>query len=180
MTEAWRACERILGAATGQYDGEAVTQLEHALQCAHFARAAGAPDHLVVAALLHDVGHLVDGAERMGALGVRAHEEVGARFLAACGLAEPVVELVRGHVEAKRYLARGATYRGRLSEASRRTLELQGGPMRDEEAAAFERDGRFEEKVMLRKLDEVAKQVGLEVAPLASYRELVLAQGRGS
>jgi putative nucleotidyltransferase with HDIG domain len=163
----------LAGAAAAGYIGEPVTQLEHALQCAHFARAAGADDELTLAALLHDIGHLV-GTAPMGALGAWAHEEEGARFLAAHGFSPRVAELVRGHVQGKRYLtACHETYRARLSDASRRTLELQGGPMDDAEARAFERDPLFHDKVRLRKLDELAKRPDLAVAPLSSYRPMI-------
>lgn len=154
------------------YIGEPVSQLEHALQCAALAEDAGAEDELVLAALLHDVGHLCAGEEaaRMGGVGVVEHELVGARWLAERGVSEEVVELVRGHVDAKRYLVFAhADYR--LSEASAITLSYQGGPMSEDEAAAFERRPLFRSCLRLRGWDEQAKDPHRVVAPLEAYRE---------
>jgi putative nucleotidyltransferase with HDIG domain len=164
----------LLEASRGAgYFGEEVSVLEHALQAAHFARALGGDDELVVAALLHDIGHLCDeGAPKMADLGVERHEAVGARFLLGLGFRPRIVELVRGHVEAKRYLVLRRGLSG-LSQASQRTLALQGGAMTEDEARRFEADPLFHDKIRLRKLDDLAKRTDLEVAPLESYRELV-------
>src|SRR5262252_1145827 len=93
-------------ARDADYIGEGVSQLQHALQAAALARAANAPDDEVLAALLHDVGHLCagPGAPSMAGLGIVRHEDVGADHLVALGFGARVVELVRGHVAAKRYL----------------------------------------------------------------------------
>src|SRR5262249_13143707 len=96
--------ERILGLlreAQGQYFGEPVTQLEHALQCAQLAVSSGAADELVLAALLHDVGHLLEDGDEAGVI---AHDQVGAQWLRKLGVSERVADLVAGHVQAKRYL----------------------------------------------------------------------------
>jgi predicted HD phosphohydrolase len=158
------------------YIGEPISQLEHALQCAHLAVLAGADDTLVAAALLHDAGHLCAPAEapRMGGLGVFAHERVGAEHLLALGFPERVAALVEGHVAAKRYLvSRTPGYEGKLSKASTATLRHQGGPMREEEAGAFERDPLFKDKLRLRAWDEQAKRVGWKVPELERYRDLL-------
>jgi len=113
------------------YFGECVSIAEHGLQAAHFARAAGAPPALIVAALLHDVGHLIGNAPDELAEWTEdaAHERVGGRWLAERFPAE-VFEPVRLHVPAKRYLlATDAHYFAKLSPASVVTLKLQGGPM---------------------------------------------------
>ena len=154
------------------YIGEPVSQLEHALQAAHFAREAGAPDSAILAALLHDIGHLCapEDADEMSGLGVLDHEGIGARWLAQLGFSDDVCELVRGHVQAKRYLThRNPEYLRRLSDASRGTLEFQGGPMTETEATAFERDPRFKLKLAVRTWDERAKVVGLLVPGLETY-----------
>jgi putative nucleotidyltransferase with HDIG domain len=168
---------RALSASAGAaYIGEQVSQLEHALQAAHFARHANAPDEAVLAALLHDIGHLIApaGAPQMDGLGVIDHEELGARYLSERGFSDTVAELVRGHVQAKRYLAfKHAAYGQRLSEASRRTLEFQGGPMADSEARAFESDALFKQKVQVRGFDEAGKRVDLAVEPLEFYRAMI-------
>ncbi|WP_298745265.1 phosphonate degradation HD-domain oxygenase [uncultured Brevundimonas sp.] len=157
--------------------GEAVTQLEHALQCAHHARCAGDSDALVAAALLHDIGHLLqkqgeDAADR----GVDAfHERIGAAWLAQ-GFGPQVVEPVRLHVQAKRYLAtREPGYLETLSSASSQSLELQGGPMSEAEADAFSASPGFEAAVRLRRYDELGKVEGAAIAPLADYRDLLIA-----
>src|SRR3954469_16102883 len=113
------------------YIGEPVSQLEHALQCAELARSANAGSHEVLAALFHDIGHLVapSGAAEMDDLGILDHEGLGAEWLAALVFRANVCDLVRAHVAAKRYLAcRKPGYYARLSDASRGTLAFQGGP----------------------------------------------------
>jgi len=164
--------------ADAPYIGEPVSQLEHALQCAALAQQAGARNELVVAALLHDVGHLcVDkDAPRMAGLGVLEHERLGGEYLRARGFTDEVCRLIAGHVAAKRYLVRTrAAYAANLSEASRGTLAYQGGPMSDDEAAAFERDALHRDMLRLRAWDEQAKQPGLQVPTLDTYKDALLA-----
>ena len=159
------------------YIGEPVSQLLHALQCAHFAAKSGGSDALVIAALCHDIGHLVAGpaAPQMDGLGVLDHENIGAEFLRARGFSAEVCALIRGHVAGKRYLTfTSEAYRARLSPASLGTLAFQGGPMSADEAAAFEADPLFDAKVRLRRFDEAAKDPDLEVAPLAAYSPMIL------
>lgn len=166
--------ERILSLlreAHGEYFGEPVTQLDHALQCAQLAAASGADDDLVLAALLHDVGHLLEEGDEAGVI---AHDHVGAHWLRGLGVGERVADLVGGHVQAKRYLtATNPAYYDRLSDASRLTLSRQGGPMSGDEAGAFEQDPLFAQKLRLRSWDEQAKVPGMTVAALDSYRELL-------
>ncbi|OGN51467.1 MAG: metal-dependent phosphohydrolase [Caulobacterales bacterium RIFOXYB1_FULL_67_16] len=161
----------------GDTYGEAVTQLDHALQTAHHARAAGDPDALVAAALLHDIGHLLqkhgqDAADR----GIDAlHERIGAAWLAQA-FAPEVSEPVRLHVEAKRYLATAEPgYADALSPASLQSLGLQGGPMSEDEAAAFRAHPHFETAVRLRRYDEMGKTEGAVIAPLSAYRDMLTA-----
>jgi len=171
----------VLAASEGSdYIGEEVNQLEHALQCAHFARSAGASRELVLAALMHDIGHLIDpGAPSMDGLGVIEHERLGADFLRRHGFSETLVRLVEGHVQAKRYLTlTKPAYAKRLSDASRGTLEWQGGPMSEVEASAFESDPLFKPILALRTWDERAKERELEVWGLESYRPLIEAHLR--
>ena len=127
-------------AATANYIGESVSQLDHALQCAFWAQQAKADPELVLAALFHDIGHLCEqGAPQMAGLGVVDHEEIGATFLLKNGLSKRIANLVRSHVRAKRYLCyRKPDYYERLSSASKGTLEWQGGKMSQEEAREFE------------------------------------------
>jgi 2-amino-1-hydroxyethylphosphonate dioxygenase (glycine-forming) len=164
-------------AGQSAYFGEPVTQLEHALECAQLARDAGGDEEMIIAALLHDIGHLLDDEGlRDDAVGVIDHDATGARYLRERGFSERVAQLVSGHVAAKRYLTlTNPSYFARLSPASVATLQLQGGPMTAEEAAAFGRDPWFEQKLRLRSWDEQGKLAGWAVAPLSSYRSLLVA-----
>ena len=111
----------------------------------------------------------------MEGLGVVAHEAEGARYLAALGFSSEVCGLVRGHVEAKRYLVGTRSgYAERLSRASVRTLELQGGAMSSEEARSFERHSHVREMLALRVWDEAAKDTDARPPGLESYRERLL------
>jgi phosphonate degradation associated HDIG domain protein len=157
------------------YLGEPVSQLEHALQAAHFALEEQAPDHLVVAALLHDIGHLVeDIPEDTADLGIDAkHEQVGEWWLSR-RFGTEVYEPVHLHVAAKRYLcATDSSYFSRLSPASVQSLHLQGGPMPGEEVAAFEEHRYFRDAVRLRLWDDRAKVPGLVTEDLSRYAGLI-------
>ncbi|WP_438269989.1 phosphonate degradation HD-domain oxygenase [Paludisphaera mucosa] len=153
------------------YGREAVTQREHALQAAYLAREAGAAPSLVVAALLHDVGHLLhDLPDDAPDLGVDdRHEELAARWLAA-RFGPDVVEPARLHVEAKRFLcATEPGYRDALSEPSKVSLRLQGGPMSPEEAERFRASPHAEAAVILRRCDDSAKTPDLVVPGVEDY-----------
>lgn len=172
---------QIIGLYSSQgangYIGEGVTQLQHASQAADQARAAGYDDDVVCAAFLHDVGHLCahdTPHERMGRFGVAHHERIGADYLRRHGFSERVVQLVGLHVDAKRYLTFARPdYYARLSDASKRTLEYQGGPMVRPEAAAFEADPLFPLILKMREWDEAAKVEDLTVFPLQRFAELI-------
>lgn len=160
---------------SAEYHGEAVSQIEHALQAAQLAEAHGASDALIVAALLHDVGHLLhDHGEDAAERGIDdIHEDTGASWLAR-HFGPEVSEPVRLHVAAKRYLCSvSPSYRDGLSPASRLSLRLQGGLMDDIEVAAFEANPHHEEAVRLRRWDDGAKVVGREVPGLDHYRERI-------
>ena len=160
------------------YD-EMVSQLAHALQSAAQAEEAGAADTLVAAALLHDVGHLLDLDRRPGAAGAGLldvdlrHEDTGAAWLRPLFPPE-VTAPVALHVRAKRYLcAVDPGYRDQLSEGSVRSLALQGGPMDAEEVARFEALASCEGAVRLRRWDDAAKVVGAPTPALAGYLALL-------
>lgn len=161
-------------AESADYVGEPVSQAEHALQAASLAQSSGDAS-LVLAALLHDVGHLCfPDAERMGNVGVLRHEALGADFLTALGFSRRVAELVEGHVDAKRYLvATNANYAAKLSDASRTTLDYQGGAMTDAEVRAFEARADADDLLRLRAWDEAAKVPGRPVPAFEDYRELI-------
>ena len=160
----------------GDYFGEPVTQLQHALQCAQCARDAGADEEMILAALLHDVGHLLDDerAQRSGEVGVVNHDEIGGDYLRSLGFSERIAALVEGHVDAKRYLtATNPQYFERLSDASRLTLALQGGPMTPEEASAWGASEFLRDRLRLRTWDELAKDPAREVPGLEAYVDLI-------
>lgn len=164
----------------GAYFGERVTITEHCLQAAWFGRNEGAPQTLVIAALLHDIGHLLEAVpEDLAEWTADAHhEEIGGRWLAK-RFGPEVSEPVRLHVPAKRYLcATDARYAGRLSEASVHTLKLQGGPMSGEETRRFESERYFREAVRVRLWDDQGKVAGLKVAPLEDYLDMLEAAVR--
>lgn len=155
--------------------GEHVTETQHALQCATFARAAGEPPEIVAAALLHDFGHLLhDLGEDIADHGVDArHEQVGANRLARWFPPE-VVEPIRLHAASKRYLCwKEPAYFAGLSDASRRSLALQGGPMTAEEAREFERHPHFDRAVRVRRFDDQGKVPDMVTPPLEEFRPLV-------
>ena len=149
----------------GTHYGEDVTQTEHAVQVGRLAEADQQPDEVVVAAFLHDIGHLLSGhAEQMGGYGTRDHEGRGAAWLKERGFTNQVAELVKGHVAAKRYLtAVNPGYHDRLSDASKRTLEYQGGPMSEEEVDAFQRDDLCDLHLKMRTWDEAGKDTSLDL-----------------
>jgi phosphonate degradation associated HDIG domain protein len=165
------------------YGSEAVSQREHALQAAHLARQSGADPALVAAALLHDVGHLLhnlpDDAPEHGI--DDKHEELAYRWLAR-HFGPDVAGPVRLHVAAKRYLcAVDSEYHEHLSEPSKISLALQGGPMSAEEAEGFRASPHFEAAVRLRRWDDEAKDPDLVVPGLDAYvpdLEAALAGGR--
>ena len=166
------------------YFGEPVTQLEHALQTAQLAEQAGADSDTVVAAFLHDIGHLlpVEAASGyMDGYGTVDHERLGADFLRQRGFSEKVAQLIENHVNAKRYLvAKSTDYFARLSEASLRTLEFQGGPMTPDEVARFEKHAYFSAILQLRQWDEQAKIPGLPTHDAAHYLDLCVNQSTRS
>lgn len=161
--------------ASSQYGFEAVSQLEHALQCAQLAEQAGETDETIVAALLHDVGHLI-GAEKRGQPDDTQecddlHQYIALPFLRGvlpCAVLEPI----RLHVDAKRYLC-GAeqSYWATLSAASKRSLDLQGGPYSREELAIFMAQPFAEEAVRLRRYDDLAKVAHKATADLAYFEK---------
>ena len=155
-----------------EHYGEGVSQIEHALQCAYEAKAAGAQESLIAAALLHDIGHLIE-LEKDDEFGVHRHNRSGAAYLAR-HFGPEVTEPVRLHVAAKRYLCSvEGEYFGCLSPASVHSLEKQGGPMSEDEVAAFRAQPGWEEAVALRRWDDMGKVVGREVPNFAAYRSLL-------
>jgi [1-hydroxy-2-(trimethylamino)ethyl]phosphonate dioxygenase len=157
------------------YFGEGVSQQEHALQAAWLAENSSAPTALVVAALLHDIGHLIHGLpEDIADQGVDGfHETAGAEWLGK-HFGPEVTEPIRLHVDAKRYLCTtDATYRSMLSPSSQQSLALQGGLLGPAEARALEANPFFNGALSLRRWDDAAKIPGLAVPNLEHYRSLI-------
>jgi phosphonate degradation associated HDIG domain protein len=162
------------------YEGlrtEPVTALAHAVQCAQLAEWAGAPSALVVASLLHDIGHFIAPDPNADAID-DVHE------LRALGLLVPefgpaVIEPIRLHVQAKRYLVTvDAKYADTLSPASTHSLMLQGGPMSPDEVRLFKALPFSAEAVCLRRWDDLAKVPGRRTPSLAYYLTLADAERR--
>ncbi|KAJ2394560.1 hypothetical protein GGI23_004637 [Coemansia sp. RSA 2559] len=191
---------RLLESGSKQgYIGENISQLEHALQAALRATQANSDDETVLAALLHDIGQFCSAKElhrmivedmddasseglsqNLGAttgqsVGIMGHEKLGAEYLRRLGFSAKVCDLVESHVVAKRYLtAVDQKYYEGLSNASKLSLKFQGGPFSPDDAAAFEVDPLFKEKVQLRKWDDASKVVDLRTPGLDAYRAMAI------
>lgn len=161
-----------------EYAGEKVTQLEHMVQAAQLAEMQGYDEEVVLAAFLHDIGHICETAQgdnEMGGYGIKDHEEAGAEFLRGNGFSERLITLVQSHVEAKRYLTyKYPDYYGQLSEASRKTLEYQGGRMSETEAGDYEKQPLFDLIIQMRRWDDDAKLLDRPVPDLEKYRQMII------
>ncbi len=159
------------------YFGEPVTVLEHCLQAAHFAQEANSAPTQIAAALLHDVGHLLhQQGEDAADAGLDTHHEELAEELLAAHFPAAVIEPIRLHVAAKRYLCfADPAYFHALSPSSVLSLKLQGGPMSPEEAQAFLAGHFAQQAVTLRHWDDEAKIQGLAVPQAETYLPLLQA-----
>jgi phosphonate degradation associated HDIG domain protein len=164
-----------------RYDGEPVSHRDHALQSAALALGRGAGPALVVACLLHDVGHwlaLDTGTPTLRGVDDR-HEVAGPAWLAALFPA-PVLQPIRWHVDAKRWLAANEPgYADTLSADSQRSLRLQGGPLSAAQADAFLARPYAQDALFLRRVDEAAKQPGVALPPLEQLARLMEGCCRG-
>ncbi len=158
------------------YIGEPVSQLEHMSQAAQLAKAEGYDDEVILAAFFHDIGHLCsekNEGNMMDGYGVMRHEQIGAAYLRANGFPARIAKLVENHVQAKRYLTfKNPDYYDSLSEASKKTLEFQGGVMRSSEAIDFEHDDLFEVSIKMRYWDEKAKEINIPIMDLEYLRKM--------
>ncbi len=158
-----------------EYLGEPVTMAQHMLQGATIAERQGLPEDIIVAALLHDIGHFTSefGTFTMDDTEDRLHEEAGARVLEAF-FPTVVTDCVRHHVAAKRYLcATRPDYFKRLSQASIHSLNLQGGPMSPDEVAAFEENPNLKKIIQVRYLDEAGKDPDMETPDYWHFAPMV-------
>ncbi len=160
------------------YIGEPVSQIEHMCQAAQLAEAEGYDDEIILGAFFHDIGHLCEHVmhvEQMDGYGVVDHEKLGRAFLEQKGFSPKVLTLVESHVQAKRFLTfKYPDYFSRLSEASKKTLEMQGGVMNETEAKAFEADEFHEIYIKLREWDDRAKEINSPLPSLEVYKERAL------
>jgi predicted HD phosphohydrolase len=158
-----------------EYLGEPVTMAEHMMQGAHLAEQQGEEEVIIVATLLHDIGHFTSefGAFSMDDTHDKRHEEAGAQVLEHF-FPSLVVDCVRHHVAAKRYICgTDPNYFAQLSAASIHSLKLQGGPMDAAEIARFERNPNIKEIVRVRHLDDAGKIAGMITPGFAHYAPML-------
>jgi putative nucleotidyltransferase with HDIG domain len=160
------------------YIGEPVTKYQHMVQSAMIAQQLGYSDEMVIAALLHDIGHVcveMTPENDMNGFGIKNHDLVGAELLRENGFSALVVSAVENHVAAKRYLCtKFQNYFDQLSLASLETLKLQGGIMNETEILEFESHPYFDENIKIRKIDELAKEEHMEIVAVESFKEILL------
>lgn len=158
-----------------EYLGEPVTIAEHMLQGATLAERDGHDEEIIVAALLHDIGHFTSefGTFSMTDTEDRYHEQAGAQVLERF-FPTVITDCVRYHVAAKRYLcATRPVYFDNLSAASVHSLNLQGGPMAAREVAEFEQNQNLQKIVQVRYLDDAGKEAGMATADYWYFAPMV-------
>lgn len=157
------------------YIGEAISQFEHALQSAYYAEKLGHSEEVILASLLHDIGHVALSSRQpqMADLGIINHEWIGARLALDMGFSKKTAFLIGHHVNAKRYLAaKKDSYKSSLSLASTGTLKFQGGPMTLAEQGEFEALPYFKEALQVRTNDEKGKDTDLSLPNFEHYIQL--------
>jgi len=147
---------------SANYIGESVSQLQHAAQTAALAEKDAYPKPVILAAFLHDIGHLVrlnDDSNQMGEYGVKSHEDIGSSFLRLYRFPFLTCDLIRGHVSAKRFqVTINKNYYDSLSDASKKSLQYQGGEMSKDELVAFIKNPLYEYNIKMREWDDKAKE----------------------
>ena len=156
------------------YIGEKVTMSEHMIQTAMLAEKAKCDDNLICSSLLHDYGHFIlENPDELVELDMDGqHENIGYEYLKTFFKKE-IVEPIKYHVLAKRYLAKDKKYFDLLSEASKTSLKLQGGILNQEESIKFESQEFFKPSILLRKFDEAAKRTNLKMKSIHDYKKLL-------
>ena len=156
------------------YIGEKVTISEHMIQTAMIAENAKSSSNLICSCLLHDYGHfnLKDPDKLVSHNLDGKHEDIGYEYLRKFFKKE-VVEPIKYHVLAKRYLAKEKKYFNLLSEASKISLKLQGGTFNTKESKEFEKKDFFKQSIKLRKFDEVAKRTDIKMKSIIEYKDLL-------
>jgi len=159
------------------YIGEKITMSEHMLQSAMIAEKAKSSSSLVCASLLHDYGHfLLEDPDKLVKNELDGkHEDIGYEYLKKF-FKKDVVEPIKYHVLAKRYLARDKKYYKHLSDASKISLKLQGGILNKKESNEFEKIPFFKNTIKLRKFDESAKKTNIKIKSINKYKDLLSSQ----
>ena len=159
------------------YIGENITMSEHMIQTAMLAEKASCVDELICSCLLHDYGHFIleDPSELVKLNLDGQHENIGYKYLKNFFKKE-IVEPIKYHVIAKRYLAKDKKYYDLLSSASKTSLKLQGGVLNDEECSKFETQKYFKHSILLRKFDEAAKRTNIRMKSINDYQMLLASQ----
>ena len=156
------------------YIGEKLTMSDHMIQSAMLAEKAKCNDNLVCSCLLHDYGHFIieDPYSLVNNNKDGEHEAIGYEYLKKFFNKE-IVEPIKYHVLAKRYLARNKKYFNFLSEASKISLKLQGGVLNDKESEEFKKKKYFKNSVLVRKFDEAAKKTNIKMKSIDNYKSLL-------
>jgi len=159
------------------YIGEKITISEHMIQSAMLAEKLKSNDDLICSCLLHDYGHFIidDPDELVKNDKDGYHESIGYEYLKSFFKKE-IVEPIKYHVLAKRYLARNKKYYNLLSDASKISLKLQGGILNKKESNEFEKMPFFKNTIKLRKFDELAKKTNIKIKSINDYKNLLSSQ----
>jgi len=159
------------------YIGEKITISEHMIQAAMIAEKAKSQKSLICASLLHDYGHFIlDDPDKLVRNNLDGkHEDMGHEYLKKF-FKNDVVEPIKYHVMAKRYLARKKKYFNSLSDASKISLKLQGGVLTKKESKDFEKKDFFKQSIKLRKFDEAAKKLNIKMKSINDYKDLLISQ----
>ena len=159
------------------YIGEKVTMTEHMIQTAMLAEENQSPASLICACLLHDYGHFIieDPDELVKNNKDGNHESIGYEYLKNFFKKE-IVQPIKYHVLAKRYLARDKKYYNHLSDASKISLKLQGGMLSKKESNDFQKISYFKDTIKLRKFDEMAKKTNIKIKSIYDYKDLLISK----
>ena len=159
------------------YIGEKVTISEHMIQSAMIAENAKSSSNLICSCLLHDYGHFIlEDPDKLVKKKIDGkHEDIGYEYLKRF-FNKDVVEPIKYHVLAKRYLAREKKYFNLLSDASKISLKLQGGVLNKKKSKEFEKKDFFKNSIKLRKFDEVAKRTDIKMKSIIEYKNLLNSQ----
>ena len=156
------------------YIGEKLTMSDHMIQSAMLAEKSKSNDDIICSCLLHGYGHfLIENPDNLVKINKDGeHEAIGYEYLKKFFKKE-IVEPIKHHVLAKRYLARNKKYFNFLSEASKISLKLQGGVLNDRESNEFKKKKYFKNSILVRKFDEAAKKTNIKMKSIDSYTSLL-------